>query len=222
VLYLFLSRTMLVLEEAWTEPFIVLLLAAVLFCAVRLPKVAPYVLGLFLVSKQYVPLCAPLALLLCDWPLRPRQVVDMLWRAAAAGAVVTVPLVLWNFGAHFGAFWHSAVEVQMAAPFRPDALSLLAWVYGPPQVGAPPLIDPPSAIWAFIALGVTMTLCLWLAPRGSGSRGIAGFCGAVAVSYLAFFFLNKQAFANYYFFAVGALCCAIAAGSGRDLREEVG
>ena len=29
--------------------------------------------------------------------------------------------------------------------------------------------------------------------------------------FLAFFVLNKQAFANYYFFVVGALCVAVAA-----------
>ena len=29
--------------------------------------------------------------------------------------------------------------------------------------------------------------------------------------FLAFFVLNKQAFANYYFFVIGALCVAVAA-----------
>ena len=33
--------------------------------------------------------------------------------------------------------------------------------------------------------------------------------------FLAFFVLNKQAFANYYFFVIGALCVAVAAADRR-------
>jgi hypothetical protein len=193
-LVLFMSRTMLVVCLAWTEPFVVLPLAGVLLCATRAPRWTPWVLGLFLASKQYVPLCAPLMLLLCPRPWKIRDVLVFAGKALIVAAIVTLPLVLWNPRA----FWHSAVTVQLMAPFRPDALSFLA-------SGADPA-HPPSAVWAFVAMAATMGLSLWRAPRNA-----AGFCGAVAFSFLTFFAFNKQAFANYYYFVIAAACCAVAA-----------
>ena len=70
-----------------------------------------------------------------------------------------------------------------------------------------------------------MGLCLWRAPRSP-----AGFAAATAVTYVTFFALNKQAFCNYYFFVVGALCCGVAsaddepdmmANKGRNTDEPV-
>jgi 4-amino-4-deoxy-L-arabinose transferase-like glycosyltransferase len=49
-------------------------------------------------------------------------------------------------------------------------------------------------------------LALWRAARTP-----AGFALGVSALFLAFFVLNKQAFANYYFFVIGALCVAVAA-----------
>ena len=51
-----------------------------------------------------------------------------------------------------------------------------------------------------------MGLALWRAARTP-----AGFALGVAALFLAFFVLNKQAFANYYLFVIGALCTAVAA-----------
>jgi hypothetical protein len=42
-------------------------------------------------------------------------------------------------------------------------------------------------------------------------RTPAGFALAVGFVYLVFFAFNKQAFCNYYFFPLAALCAAIAA-----------
>jgi hypothetical protein len=100
------------------------------------------------------------------------------------------------------------VTVQLMAPFRPDALSFLA-------SGADPA-RPPSAVWAFEAMAVAMALSLWRAPRNA-----AGFCGAVALSFLAFFAFNKQAFANYYYFVIAAACCAVAAGAQAMATDDV-
>jgi hypothetical protein len=63
-LYLFTPRNLFVLEQSWTEPFVVLFLAATVWCAARHPRVTPYVLGLFLAVKQYAVLTLPLALLI--------------------------------------------------------------------------------------------------------------------------------------------------------------
>ena len=48
-------------------------------------------------------------------------------------------------------------------------------------------------------------LAMWLLPKNAG-----GFAGAVAVVYFTFFALNRQAFCNYYFLVIAAMCCAIA------------
>ena len=49
-----------------------------------------------------------------------------------------------------------------------------------------------------------------LGPGPGCPRTPAGFAGGVALVYFAFFAFNKQAFENYYFFVIGALCCAVA------------
>ena len=59
---------------------------------------------------------------------------------------------------------------------------------------------------AFAVAAVVMVLALWRAARTP-----AGFALGVAALFLVFFVLNKQAFANYYFFVIGALCVAVAA-----------
>ena len=56
-------------------------------------------------------------------------------------------------------------------------------------------------------------LALWRAARTP-----AGFALGVSALFLAFFALNKQAFANYYFFVIGALCVAVARPTRRNGR----
>jgi hypothetical protein len=59
---------------------------------------------------------------------------------------------------------------------------------------------------AFVALVVAGGLTLWrLRPSP------ANFAAAVAISYFFFFAFNKQAFMNYYFFALAGLWCSVAA-----------
>ena len=85
-LYLFTPRNFFVLEQSWTEPFVVLFLAATVWCAARHPRVAPYVLGLFLAVKQYAVLALPLALLIGRPPITFAG-----WRRVAVPAVVVPP-----------------------------------------------------------------------------------------------------------------------------------
>ncbi len=192
-LYLLMPRGFFVLEQSWTEPFLVLLLSATVFCACRFPRALPYAVGLLLASKQYSVFIVPLLLLLV--PLRGREAWGLLWRAAVTAAVVSLPLALWDVGA----FLRSVVTLQVHQPFRTDALSYLAWWVS--QGHAPPPIWIP-----FVAVLGVLGLALWRAPRTP-----AGFAASVALAYVTFFALNKQAFCNYYFFVVGALCVAVAA-----------
>jgi hypothetical protein len=61
---------------------------------------------------------------------------------------------------------------------------------------------------AFAAALIALALALWRAERSP-----AGFAGGVAFTYVIFIALNKQAFANYYHFVIGALWCAAGAVS---------
>jgi hypothetical protein len=56
-----------------------------------------------------------------------------------------------------------------------------------------------------MALVAVSALSLWRLPSTP-----AGFAAAVALNSFAFFAFNKQAFCNYYFFVIGALCVALA------------
>jgi len=194
-LFLFIPRGLFIVEQGWTEPYVVLLFAATVWCACRAPALVPLALGLFFAVKQYAILAAPLVVLLHAGPGVWWKTGRTLLQAALVAAVVTVPFVI----AGPAAFVDDVVKLQIVQPFRPDSLSYLAeWAY---------LTGRTPWMWlAFIVTPVVVVLCLAYAPRN-----VAGFAGAVALSTMVFFAFNKQAFVNYYFFVAGALCCALAA-----------
>lgn len=194
VLYLTTPRVFFVVEQSWTEPFVVLGLAAVVFAAVRHPRLVPWLFGAFMAVKQYLVLAAPAALLLLRWPLSRRDALTFFVKAGVVVAAITLPFFVWSPGG----FWKSVVTLQLYQPFRPEALSLLAWWAG---LGNGQL---PSAV-AFVAVAVATGLALWRLPRSAG-----GFAAAISLTFFTFFIFNKQAFCNYYFFVVGALCATLA------------
>jgi len=119
---------------------------------------------------------------------------------------VTLPFAAWNWGA----FWKSTVTVQAVAPFRWDSLSYIVWwgFHGHgEQVKQPGYALLPSIVAAMAAL----VLSLWRAPRTP-----AGFAASLALISIVFFAFNKQAFCNYYFFVIGAVCCAVGAAATSD------
>jgi hypothetical protein len=198
-LLLFTPREFFVLGRGWTEPFTVMFLAATLFLAVRRSRFLPLALGLFIVTKQYLILAVPLTFCLLPAGWRWRDWLWLLIKTAIVGAVVTLPLALWNFYA----YWRSTVTVQELAPFRWDALSYLVWFGFRGHL----VTDPSTAVIAStLAAMVTLALAIWATPRTP-----AGFAAGVSFVALAFFAFNKQAFCNYYFFVIGAMCCAAAA-----------
>jgi hypothetical protein len=194
-LFLFTCRVFFVLEQGWTEPFVVALLAACVFFAIRFPRPLPYLLGLFLAVKQYLVFAVPLTFLVLPRPIDRQALLRFVAKAAAVGALVTLPFVIINPMA----FWRDVVAWQTVQPFRAEALSYLAW-------WAQGHVDHPPTSLAFITAFVVLGLALWRAPRTPG-----GFAAAVAAVFATFFAFNKQAFCNYYFFVIGALCVAVAA-----------
>ncbi len=189
-LYLFSPRTFFVLEQGWTEPYLVALAAFVLLAATRARALLPVALGLFIASKQYLVVALPLV----PWLERRARPLAL---AALVAAAVTLPFALWDLPA----FWHSVAALQFGQPFRDDALSFLAvvaYVTG---------FRPPSGL-ALVAAVAALVLCFRRLPRSPH-----GFALALALSFFAFFAFNKQAFCNYYHFVVGAIALAVATGS---------
>ncbi|HUH06869.1 MAG TPA: glycosyltransferase 87 family protein [Egibacteraceae bacterium] len=192
-----------VTARGWTEPFLIALLVAMVWSYLRRSRWSDVILGLFTVSKQYVVLLAPLYLLLIQRPWTWRSIAPTALRAAVVGSAVTLPFALWDLQA----FWWSVVELQFRQPFRPDALSLLAVAVN--ATGWPP---PSTFAWLPLVAGVAaLAAALRWAPRSA-----TGMAAGSAIVMLAFLLMSKQAFTNYYFFAIGALTLAVAASEGAD------
>ncbi len=188
-LLLFTPRVFFVLEQGWTDPFVLLGLSAVVFVAVRWVRPLPWVLGLAFAVKQYTIFMVPAAIKLIPRPI-PRGFV---LKALGIAAAVTVPFFLWGPKD----FWHDVVALQVLQPFRTDALSYLSWsALG----GAQPW---PTSL-AFVAASAGVLLGLWRQPRSP-----MGFAATCALAYLGFFAFNKQAFCNYYYFTLGALLVVV-------------
>ena len=206
-LYLFTPRSFYVLERGWTEPFIVLLLAATVFCACHLPRALPYLFGLFVSSKQYLVLVVPLYALVLPRPLPPlRRLGADLLRMVSVPLALTLAFV----ASSPRGFFHSVVELQFRQPFRKDALSYSAWIFKQGGEALP--------VWLGFALAVLMVaLVLWRAPRTP-----AGMAAGIGLTMLVFFSVNKQAFCNYYFLVLGALTCAAAAAGALATDPEPG
>lgn len=207
ILLLTTSRVFMVIELGWTEPLVILWLAATIFCACRYPRATPYMLGLLLAAKQYTIFIPPIVALLIMPRFTWRAYAIFLLKAFGVAAIVTLPLILWD--PH--AFLRAAVTLQLKQPLREDALSYLLWWYWH--------VDKEQAkamTWLpFAGVAVMIPLCLWLWPKNPG-----GFAGAMAIIYFAFFALNRQAFCNYYFLIIAAMCCAIATLDTPHLGDE--
>jgi len=215
-IYLLSPTTLFVLEQAWTEPIGVMLLAAVAMWRRKHPigdrkLKSPFssprssisslgvgiTLGAFFAFKQYAPLLLPLL-----WLVRPGK--RTIFIAAATGLIVSLPFVMWSPSA----FWHSAIETHLNSPFRVDALSWLvayARYFGSP---------PPQWV-GFVIFFLMLILCLWRAPRS-----VAGFSLSIAVCLLGFFLFGKQAFCNYFHLVLGAVCVAIASADSHDRPQD--
>ena len=195
-------RGLFVLEQGWTEPIALLMLACTVFAMLRVPSLVPWAGGLLVVTKQYLALAG---VLFWRFAAGRRGTLSMLARAALIAAVVTVPFFLWQPRA----FVESVVLLQTREPFRIDSLSYLSWA-ARHDWGAG------SFFWAIGAAGAALVAGIALTPNSAG-----GFAAALALSSFASFAFGSKAFCNYYFFVAGALCCAVAAlDTGRPSPDD--
>jgi hypothetical protein len=195
---LFTPRMFFVLEQGWTEPFLIFLLSLIAFCACRgWMRPVPYLVGLLITAKQYMVFAAPAFLLLLDRPYELRKWGLFIAKAAGTAIAINLPFVLWDFQG----YWRSVVTLQVLQPFRPDALCYMAWLYGEQK-------ELPNEFVKWLGALASVAVSVWGFFRAP--RTPAGMSAVAGASMLAFFALGKQAFCNHYFFAIGAL--AIAAG----------
>lgn len=192
LIFLFTPRTFFVLEQGWTEPYAVMLLAATLFLAVRAERFTVVSLGLLVAVKQDMLLIWPLALIFLGQDARSRWRLG--WQSAAIALAVSLPMILWSVPD----FVRSAVLLHVEQPFRPDSLSFLAWFSHDGHAALPTWI-------AFASVIPVTILAAWRLPRTPSA-----LAASVAIVYFVFFVLSKQAFVQYYYFVIGALCCAVA------------
>ena len=193
VLLLTTPRVFFVLEQGWTEPIAVLMLAATTWAMIRRPRWSPWIAGLLTVTKQYLGLAAPL--LLKFGSTQRDGWKPFVARAAIAAGAVTLPFLFWNVRA----FMDTVILLQTKEPFRIDSLSFVSWAA---RAGW----GEGSFIWAGATAVVALAFVLTWLPNTA-----AGFVGGLALASFATFAMGSKAFCNYYFFVVGALCCAIAA-----------
>jgi len=197
VMLLLAPPVWLFLRSAWTEPEMILGLAAIAWLAVRRSRALPIALGLFLSLKQYTVIFIPLIPLILprptDWKSSTRFFAIVFGTAAA----VTLPMILWDWKA----FWDLNFHIIPSQPFRRDSLSFLAMYARSLPRGSP----PPSGAFALVALLPFLCLALWKAPRNA-----AGFVASVAIAQSLFFLFSRQSFLNYHFFSAAALLIAAA------------
>jgi hypothetical protein len=190
-LLLMQPRGFFVIEQGWTEPLSLLMLALTVFAIARKPRFAAWAGGLLIVTKQYLAIAIPLL-----WRFattRPRA-SSFLLRVAIVAAAVTLPFALMNARA----FYESVLVLQTREPFRLDSLSYLSWA-------ARHGFGQGSFVWAIVAAAVGLAMTMLVTPNSA-----SGFAASLALSAFLAFAFGSKAFCNYYFFVAGAMCCAIA------------
>lgn len=203
--FLFTPRGLFVLEQGWTEPLGVALLALVLVASRRAPHLLWVALGALFAWKQYTVVLLPLTVLLLPRPFSWRAWARLVVPALLAALAVSLPLALWDVQG----FWRSVVWLQTVQPFRTDALSfpsaLVALGYTPPPV-VPTLL---------VLTALATAVVLFRAPRTA-----QGFALAVTLVLGVFFAFNKQSFCNYWYLVLGAAALAVATPTPRPAQPR--
>jgi len=195
-------RVWFVIEQGWTEPIAIFTLALAAFVIPRNSIAAGAAMGLMGVTKQYLAFSG-LAVLRFIFATRWRLVVFAV--TAFVACAVTLPIALW----HPNAFMRSVVWLQTLEPFRMDSLSYLSWA-------ARSGLGRGTFIWAVGAAVIAAVVSLWTTRNTA-----AGFATSVAITTFMMFAFGSKAFCNYYFFVVGALCCAVGAFPSGSQRGDV-
>jgi hypothetical protein len=200
LLFLYHPCGLFVLEQAWTDPLILLAFALYLLLREgRRDSLASAAYGYMLSLKQY------LVFFFVQWFFLERR-----WRqvliAVAVGGLTAAPFLI--------ADWRSFVRegvlfVVLEVPFRPDSLTLFGFLWE--RFG----IQPPPA-WSF-TVGLLITVIL-LVPLRRMPR-LRGYLFAVTTTTFGLFLFGSQAFCNYYYTVGGLLLLLLVLGGKREEKE---
>ena len=199
--FLFMPRTLFVLEQSWTEPLVVATmgLLALATASGRGPVLLGLILGLWLSSKQYV-VVAVFGFLKFLRPAKRLLIASLI--ALIVGAGLILPMAFWNFEA----LWHDVFGFFLQSFARPDALSV---------IGLLARFNIQLPWWlvtvAWVGGIVFFTTCM--------RRSLAGWLFSAAGSWLFFFMMGKQAFMNYFYVMIFALILTVAATPAIPLTD---
>jgi len=191
--FLFMPRSLYVIEQSWTEPLLVATLGvlALYMTTKRKAGWTGLLLGLWLSSKQYAVLAFPAFVRWLGLRMRTVFIVPI---AALVGLAIILPMALWDFGA----MWHDVFGFFLTSDPRPDAMSLVGmltrW-----NIEMPGWLPVPLMLIAIVVLTYKM------------KRNLSCWCFTAASTWLVFFMLGKQAFMNYFYVIMYALWLAFAA-----------
>jgi len=182
---LLLPGTLTQVEQAWTEPLLLgLLAAAVLATRHRRGALAVLALALALASKQHVALLLPV---FAAWPsFGPRRALA----SAGTAGLLILPWVI----ADPAAFWHDTVTLLVTFPPLKFADTVTIAVLNETGVLLPFWLTGP------VLAGVLGTVCLLVLRRSPGGGELLRWCALVL---LVANLLNKQAFYNQYWLVAG-------------------
>lgn len=183
LIFLFNPLSLLILEMSWIEPLVILLLFLFLyFISKKKFFISSVFLGFLLATKQYTILLIPLL-----WELlaKKKQKASYLLTVLVIVGIITVPFILWSFKD----FFHDTVSFLFYDPFRSDGLTFTAFVYNNFSILLP--------FWIFPLIWLISFLFIYIRKREVSSFG--AMLRSILFVFI-FFFFNKRAFANYYYF----------------------
>lgn len=182
-------RLLFVIEQAWTEPFILAAFGLMLLAhqrGWRLRSALAY--GAMLSLKQYVLFFA------FHWLILERR-----WTFLAAGVALAgltlLPFVLWDPLR----LWSEGVLFQLQTGFRSDSLTIASVFYREFGLEAPK--------WWTVVVGAVAAVAGPYALRSL--EPLSRYLFSVTITTFALFLFGSQAFMNYYFLVGGLLLCLL-------------
>jgi len=185
-------RWFMVLQNGWTEPFLVLFAA---MAAWGIANHREWLIGLSLGGlagvKQYGLLMLPI------WIHAARIRLRCLLGGLGVIAGLTLIFVVWQSAA----FWRGVVSWHIHSPFRRDSLTLSAWLAWKTDYELP--------TWIALAVALVVVGIVW---RWGKRQLSSAALGNTAIA-LAFMLLNKAGHINYFWWTSTMLPIAIIASA---------
>lgn len=194
------------LENAWVEPIMVLLLVVFALSfqrnEYRPSNMTAVLIGLLLATKQYIFIIIPLLLKLKGWGLRHFAI------AAVTSSLVILPFYIWSPADFINDLLKYYVQYQprydaatVISLMHNDLTTIEAWLQN--------AIDNIYLAYFIVLLPASLAFIIIFAGQ---QNTLNGFFAAMATLLMAFFLFSKMSFANYDYLIGSVLLLAMAAG----------